>query len=215
MENIAEAYKWVQDMAKKDQRGLLTPEQFNALAPVAQQRVVNRYLALWPHDANVENILRPLVLNTPLTPSVSAGLATVTLPADYMKHDTITTASGYVSLVPNYKYVVMVKSSMKAPSVKYPLGTLYGNVMELKPTNTGTLTFRYIRKPKAPNWDYNIVNGKPVYNDTNTPGESGKVSQHFELPVQTHEEICVNILHDAGVVLEDALLIQYGLKMAE
>ncbi len=214
--NINDVYLYVQKMAKKDQRGLLTPAEFNIIAPVAQQKIVNRYLPLWPHDANVERVLNPLALSAVLTPVTTAGLATVTMPPDYMKSDTLTTTAGNkVSLVPNYKYVVMVKNKLKGPSVEYPLGSVYGNVIQLQPANVGSLTFRYLRKPKTPNWDYTIVNGQAVYNDTDIPGVTIKISQDFELPIEVMEEVAINILHDAGVVLEDALLIQYGLKMQE
>lgn len=213
MESIDTVYQYIQEIAKKDQRGLLSPKDFNIIAPVAQMRVVNKYLAVWPDDAHIENALRPLVVSAPLTPVTSGGISTVTLPADFLKHNTVTTTGGaHVSILPNYKYVLSAKSKLKAPTVQYPIGTFYGSVLEVKPTNVGQLNMRYIRKPKSPNWDFTMINGKPVYNASQTPGSTGKVSQHFELPEELHEEVCIHILHDAGIVLEDALLIQYGLK---
>ena len=67
----------------------------------------------------------------------------------------------------------------------------------------------YIRKPKNPNWNYVVVNNKPLYNSTS--------SVDFELHASEETELVYRILALAGVAIEKPQLIQVaaGLQSAQ
>ena len=58
----------------------------------------------------------------------------------------------------------------------------------------------YIRKPEEPNWNYVIVNNKPLYNST--------TSTDFELHLSEESELIYRILAFAGVAVEKPQLAQ-------
>ena len=44
MASVREVYNALNDLANKDQRGFVTPTEFNSFAPIAQQNIFNRYV---------------------------------------------------------------------------------------------------------------------------------------------------------------------------
>ena len=63
----------------------------------------------------------------------------------------------------------------------------------------------YIRKPKKPNWNYVVVNEKPLYN-SNT-------SQDFELHLSEESELVYRILTFAGISIEKPQLAQIAMGL--
>jgi len=69
-----------------------------------------------------------------------------------------------------------------------------------KLSNKRNVQADYIRKPKSPNWNYVVVNDKPLYNST--------TSTDFELHASEETELVYRVLALAGVAIEKPQLVQ-------
>jgi hypothetical protein len=74
------------------------------------------------------------------------------------------------------------------------------NTATFYPTFSFTGTCTYTKKPTKPNWNYVVVNDKPLYN-SNT-------STDFELHAAEESELVYRILAFAGIAIEKPQLVQ-------
>lgn len=226
--DINQAYQFVQYVANKKQAGRITPDNFNLLAPLAQHEAImkrfgnpktyanNVPIPIMGHDMNTkaQDDLRTILKRDD---NSGAGHDTTTTNllawaefTDYLHINNLERLDGTpVAQLKMSELNKRRKSLIKPPATDYPIMALEQDGIRVYP-NVTDLVLIYYRKPADPNWDYTLSGTNPVYNDTVTPGETGKISQDFELPYELHTEICMLILQHIGVNLSHAEVTQYA-----
>jgi hypothetical protein len=230
--NINEAYRFVQFISNKNQRGNIKPDDFNLAAQRAQMDLfMQRYgnptqyqygspkaRVQWQDSRKVTDDLKEFLVEKQFI--LNEGK--VSYPSDYSH---LSSARGSfiengencgdspiidatnVDLVNDNELAYRLSSFIDSPSHRYPVLAFYDKYMQVYPKDMQTITLTYLRRPQSPLWAYTITNNNPVYNPT--------LSINFEMPEDTHNEICYRILSYLGINLRDGELSQYAEKMKQ
>lgn len=123
---------------------------------------------------------------------------------------TLTVSNGYITIIPsrsvgNYREVQLVSQNKLSnfmnsgklnPTDKYPVYVkTSGTGIQVYPTSLVGVVCNYISKPTDPKWTYVVVNGKALYNAS----DSG--AQDFQLHESEESTLTNKILELAGIVL--------------
>jgi len=221
--NINTVYQRVLTIANKEQRGYITPQEFNILANQAQMDIFEQYfydlnqsLRLHGNDTHnadpVEILKEKISIFEKQGANVTSG---TTLPADLYRLTAVQLndkEAQYTSL----KDFSRIKSQpLLRPHNNRPiyiksdgLIKVYGNNASLAAEQkTSGVTCDYIKKPATVVWAYNVVLGKAIYNASATD------AQNFELHESEEVNLVNRILVLAGVMIEDPNL--YKIAAAE
>ena len=221
MVGIDTVYQKVLALANKEQRGYITPQEFNLMADKAQFELFDAYFhALKTVDIkpkthytidNIEDIEMKLQPFKKLTSwSQNAGDATFDWPSDLYRLDFLADRTSGV-----YSPIEEMSGHDLLYSNQHPLTKPTKNRMVFErtssdvegkfwpnPTDSVAVDCSYYRIPVTPKWAYVVVEGRALYNATN--------SINFELH-QSEEEVLVSkILALAGVVIMSSESVQYG-----
>lgn len=223
---IDEAYRLVNYVANKEQKGEIKPDEFNLLAIQAQleaimtrlgnqKRLNDRFIPPTGYKVNQqakEEIL-PLITKSPaLVPA--SGIAPY--PIDYFGYDNVQRVDGTpITIVESDQLGRIKKSYITPPIESDPFCCFHSNGIELAPGTLSDAYLYYVRRPVNPNWDYTVSQQVYVYNSGSTPQLSGKVSQNFEVAERLHKEICMIILKYVGVNLSDDRLTEFATRVQE
>lgn len=229
--NINEAYQLVEFIAQKDRKGYLSPDKFNLLAAQGQWEVaIKIYMAGWPMDTESNDKLLPLLKSVQVQTNPLKG--TFVKPADYWHisslqykqfHNDKPSVQREFKELDNNKFTHRLSSVLVPPTVDHPIFTQYGSEIKYAPVSIGMVQFDYLRMPRNPYWDYDIINEIAVYKasgqiiDFNASIAGGfqavpRLSQSldFDLPPQCHNDIVMCILQHMGVNIDNAGLTQYA-----
>jgi len=220
--NINSVYQKVLALLNKEQRGYLTPQEFNLLADRAQNEIYEAYFhksrnsSAKPKDDDthtdtlemLEAKLSPF-LKSETNTNISSGI--MTLPTDLYKLDIVKVGINLATEV-NKKEEHYITSLGETGSVLYPKTSrpIFTRVSSTTiritpdPGNSTSCTVTYYKKPTAPNWTYVIVAEKALYNS----GASD--AQNFELLEVEEEPLVSKILMLSGVVTKQQDIGQVG-----
>lgn len=220
------AYRLVNYVANKEQKGNIKGDEFNLLVVQAQMEVIltflgpqerldNRFVPPIGYKVNqqAKEALLPLIVKTPPL-TFTDGLAPY--PSDYLSFDIVERSDGTpITLLDNDQFGRIKKSLVTPPTAEEPYACMAGNGIEVAPGDLTDVQLIYVKKPKDPNWDYTMSGQTEVYNGTSTPQASGKVSYGFDTPERLHKKICIVILKYIGVNLSDSALTQFATMVQE
>ena len=221
--SVDRVYQTVLAVANKEQRGYITPQEFNLFANQAQNEIfesyyydLNRYLKI-PGNKTVTSDLRDIieekisifrVVNQGVSNSSSPG--SYELAQGYYKLETVTlrettTGRRYTAEeVTKREYDLYHQSALTMPSVNRPLFYVAGNNIYYSPNDLyDNLSIDYIRRPQTPNWTYYVVNNKALSNPDPSAGY-----RDFELHESEEKNLVVKILQYAGISIKDVSLSQ-------
>ena len=214
--NIDTVYQKVLAFANKEQRGYITPQEFNLFANQAQLEIFEQYF----YDLNQASRIH--------------GNDTIYADIDDMLEEKIqvfeATSSTYVNdnvyRLHSVRYNganceilrkldfndVQSGGALTRPSDTRPVANVSGGVLSVIGSDNASLTpdeISYVKKPTKAVWDYFVVNDKALYN-TNT-------SVDFELHPSEENELVYKILKFAGVSMrrEDIMRAGQGMEMAQ
>jgi hypothetical protein len=208
----------VLSILNKENRGYVTPMEFNLYAKQAQLDIFENYTFLYSNAINKQNARmhgegysdipknigevidyfyerQPLNYNSPV----------FTPPVDYYFLDKlIYNNSKEIEKVSHRKINYLLDSNLTAPTTTYPVYTLENDGIIVYPTIiTTNVMAQYVRYPKDPNWTYLSINGgDPVFN------ASVSGYQDFELPNSDFANLVVKILYYSGVQIREADVVQ-------
>ena len=219
--NIDTVYQRVLTIANKEQRGYITPQEFNILANQAQMDIFEQYF----YDLN--SFSRIPGNDTTYSDMVDMLNEKIDIFERYRQAITDLSAAGVGTWAAYYRmgevyykcasldqWVEIEKinqnqihhiqnSPLTAPTLTRPC---YVQLTELTFQTYPTITVEtdikcnYIARPAAVNWNYTLVNSYPLYNATN--------SLSFELHASEETELVIKILALAGITLNDPNLYQ-------
>lgn len=96
-----------------------------------------------------------------------------------------------------------LNSTLRKPTMSNPIAVFLGNdEVQFYPQDIRSALLTYIRYPKKPIWNYNIVGGIPVYNPVG--------SQDIELPQICADEMAVTILDRVGITIREPGLVEWS-----
>lgn len=209
---INEAKIFCDGVLAKDQRGGISPSDFNAFATIAQieaisdrltnvKKIDNRLLPQYGYKANRKIITElRLLLVGPIQMTVNSHMLT-TYPADYFYPDSMHT--------PDYKHIEMIESDeyphikqslIFPPDEEHPHAVFYGDYILVDPDGIQVM-FSYIKYPPDPVWAYTGTTN-PIYDPGNSVDLLGDRSFGID--------VCRRILKYAGVNLGSDMVSQFA-----
>jgi hypothetical protein len=236
--NVNTVYRTVLLLLNKEQRGYMTPTEFNSIANQVQLEVFEQYFSDLnqqlrakqtdvDYASRVENIDEKLSIFKTFGAGVYVA-SSGTVPA----HFTLPTVDAFGATSPFYQIGATVykpantnsselqrldktefyniqKSDLTAPSVYSPVYLYENNKLFVSPSSiVSDLEVNYIRKPNSVNWGF-------------TPGGLGQYvynsssSIDFELMTSEQTTVVLKVLFYAGVIIEDPTVIQVAAQQVQ
>ena len=230
MVNIDNVYQKVLILANKEQRGYITPQEFNLFANQAQLEIFEQYF----YDINqfgratgneseygdMLNLLNEKVSafkfnNTPLTlsggfwlkPSV-VGRAMYRLGTVWHTPATLLTDRVEVQEINSNELMDILNSPLVTPTPARPVyieGGVGLTIYPLTLTTAGTVVCSWIAFPIVPRWGYVVISEKAMFDPSTTT--------HFELHPTEETELVYKILKYAGVSMDKDSIMRAGQGM--
>lgn len=237
MASIYSVYTILKNLANKDEKGFITPQNFNTFAPLAQQNVVNDMFKSFDAvhvgknrgaDTSVDVEASKRIredLNTTLYKSstITAVSNVFSIPADFMRLVSARTNGAWILgqstsvpidiLYDNHKLDKILTNDLSKPTETAPIMVLSDEI-KVYPTSVKTIVISYYKKPQgklATTGAKTIAN--PRFGYTVTAGKeiySAASSIDFELPDHYVPMLVAEIAKMAGVNLSDADIYNYG-----
>ena len=212
MVSIDTVYQKVLAFANKEQRGYITPQEFNLFADHAQKEIfeqyfydLNQFIRVSGNSEEYSDIIHNINEKIAVFEKVSAINNGIIAEDDIFRLGTvIANDNTIVEEVQQDDILEMNMSPLTKPTDSRPVYVRTGfDTMDFYPASysfTGTCT--YVKKPLQPNWGYVVVNGKAMYDPTS------KVD--FELHPSEENELVYKILKFAGLAMRRNDVAQSG-----
>ena len=186
--SINTVYQKVLAIANKEQRGYITPQEFNLFANQAQMDIfeqyfydINQFGRVPGNSTEYSDMLDLLEEKISIFDQFKVSMSAVsgnqlTLPTDVYRLGTVFYAVGgaydvEVEKVSKKNLEYMSRTALYAPVETRPVYTKKSEtLLKLFPASpstsytTGNVTCNYIKKPATVKWTYTVVVGKALYN---------------------------------------------------
>jgi hypothetical protein len=235
MVNIDNVYNTVLVITNKDNRGYITPEEFNRLANQAQNEIFESYFrkqSSYELNANITSDFADPVLNTSEKINEFYGTANLVLsngvfnyPSDFYRLGVVSVSNKVADFAHHSDIKYINQSPLTYPVDSQPVYTLAKDGVKVYPSTITTgVSIDYLKKPNRPKWGYIMptaaqiaagVPNKPIYDPTvfdpatDSYSASAK-SYNFELHASEEYDLVVKILTYAGVVIKQADIAGFG-----
>ena len=201
---IDTVYQKVLMLTNKEQRGYITPQEFNLFADIAQKEIFEQYF----YDLNQflrvpsnsdeyadipDNLQEKIAIFEIHNATVAGG---VVLPPDLYRLGMVMYLNTIeVEEVQHNELLTINSSPLSEPTFQRPIYTRENyNQIRTYPQLTGNVQCNYTRQPTVASWGYVVVNGEAMYDSAN--------SVNFELHASEEIELVYKILKLAGVSMK-------------
>jgi len=229
--NVNTVYTTVLSILNKEQRGYLTPDEFNKVATQVQLEIFESYFEnlnqqLRSPQNNTEYANRVKLLREKIATFETSAVATValsgifgqaTLPADLHRFGMLEYTNGSklpveVEKLSRQMVLQARRSQLTSPSQDYPICYIEGNKLNILP-GIATATagangspaqvymIEYVKKPISPTWAFTI-------NSVGGYVYNAGGSVDFEISDVDQTELITKILMYTGVIIRDPELMQ-------
>jgi len=236
MVRVDAVYQKVLALANKEQRGYITPQEFNLFADLAQKEIfeqyfydINQFRRVPGNNHEFSDPLKNLDQKISIFEIYDTKLSPINIYSDIILPNNVYRLGMIrVKYRGNPKSIIAEKIDLRqlmtyheAPLTKpnKMIGAYYTqyptdageNRIKIYPTvsqdeSVDQVRVSYIRKPVQPKWAYVVINDKPIYNGTN--------AVDFELHQSEESELVYRILVLAGIAIEKPQLTQSGAQLA-
>ena len=221
MINVDRIYQRVLTLANKEQRGYITPQEFNIFANQAQMDIfeqyfydLNQFKRTHGNDtmhADMVDILEEKISTFEVTSSL--GLATnpngvagnLNTLQRFYRLSNVRSGNTIMESVSRKDFRMFPNSPLAAPTATRPIYMIdtINSVIQIAGDDTlTTADVDYIQSPNLVNWTYAVVQGKALYN------ANAIDAQDFDLHPSEETELVLKILTLAGFTLKDPNLLQ-------
>ena len=215
--SVDTVYQTVLSTLNKEQRGYVTPQEFNLFAEQAQLDIfeqyfydINQFGRLHGNSTEYSDMLDILeeklsVFEAPQVNVTMANTGIGTLPTNYRLGNVMHTTNGVARIVEklNKKDIqILQMSPLTTPNLIRPAYTRTSeSTIQLYPaTIIADVTCDIISKPTPPNWNYVMVYGEALYNATG--------STDFQLHQSEEIALVEKILEFAGLSTKEVQMYQ-------
>jgi len=220
MIGIDKVYQKVLAIANKEQRGYITPQEFNLFADYAQMEVFEQYFYdLSQHKRRLESsdiqhtnpvdIIEEKIIYFTNDIDISSDLDLRTIDPEFYRIQRVYAQPLNTSTHEYYDYEKVThdysnkKTNLLSPTKKRPHYTLTnGQIQLIQPVDilaTHQPRLTYIKKPIKPDWTYYMHNGNALYSGTGV---------NFELHSSEENKLIQKILQLSGIAIKDFNLSQ-------
>ena len=228
--NVNTVYTTVLSILNKEQRGYLTPYEFNQIATQVQLEIFekffedyNQYIRMPKTDVDyasrMEHVYEEfqVFIESNFASAVAANVYTQPITGTPSNANAVHRLGSVnynlgkntpeIQLVGRREYTQQTLSPLTKPTINFPIGIYTNNKITVYPASTGTpsvedLTFNYIRKPKDVFWNFTTGTLGQYIHSTNSP------NQDFEISSSQQTDVIIAILKYAGVVIRDPQIVQ-------
>lgn len=222
---IDTVYQRVLAIANKEQRGYITPQEFNLFAGQAQMKIFEQYFydinqfrrvpSSDDSEINTVEVLEDKVsifykADTLDDVDLGTGNAKFNLPDDFYRTRLVRTSSLHsgvdIQKLSATDFWEANQSPLTKGTATRPNYYQQKNEIWVNPGNSispaiNQIYLLYIKKPENPKWTYNVVAGQALYNS----GASDH--QDFELHPSEETSLVNEILELAGIMMEKPSLV--------
>ena len=226
MVNINDVYQRVLFIANKEQRGYITPDEFNSYATQAQLEIFEGYFIkqfqamqapMSESDyadisMNVEEKINEFYASITNPTISSSGI--YEYPSDFYRLTHVSVGGRLCDEVMHNKISYVMLSPLTAPTITQPVMVRRANGVQIYPSNLGgqSVIMDYLRRPVNPKWGFIMApNMEPVYDPTVTTDytqDAGSVQ--FELHPSDEQDLVYKILTLAGVAIKQPDVSSFG-----
>jgi hypothetical protein len=228
---IDTVYQRVLALANKEQRGYITPQEFNLFADQAQHEIIEQYFydidqfnrkmpgnnTEYSDLANLIDEKLSVLKRTKVMNVLVNGVLDV--PDDVYKLGAVIYQGREVMRVDEKEFQILNKSQFTMPSGSNPMMIYQGNSSGsgwinkplIKPAYIPKVIVNYIKLPLRPRWGYVVVQDKALYDPT--PAKT----TNFQLHAAEETELVYKILKLAGIAIQrkDVLQSAAALEQAQ
>lgn len=236
MVSVKRVYEVLKDLANKEQRGFISPSEFNSMAPVAQMAI---YRKMWGEVLAAESLKlsgrdgqRDLSKANDVREELSMYMKSstrerqtnlkYTYPDDFYKLSSaktygsvlmgVTTSIPIELIYDPHKVDYMLNSKLSAPSISKPVA-LVADSIEVYPNSIKKIDIRYYKIPQGLDGTGAPSVSQVQYNYTTVAGDevfNPTTSINFELPEDREQELVIEMAGMVGTALRDAAVMSYG-----
>jgi hypothetical protein len=212
--SVDTVYKTVLLILNKEQRGYMTPDEFNKIATQVQLETfenyfesLNQQLRVPDNDSEyadrIKNIDEKIAIFKKYA-TASYSTDHFTLPTDLYRLGTVVYKDDTeAQLIQRNDLLYVNQSPLTKPTEKYPLYLYEDNKLYLKPASINSnISVSYVKKPADVVWNFTIPEGQNYY------AYDAANSTDFELDVSEQPEVIIKVLLYAGVVVKDYQIVQ-------
>lgn len=229
--NVNDVYTTVLSILNKEQRGYLTPYEFNQIATQVQLEIFekffedyNQYIRMPKTDVEFASRMEHVydefqIFNKYADASAVAGNV-YDIPSDLHRFGSayLTRVVGdpEIQIVSERDFHEIKLSPLTKPTINFPVAVYREDKLHLHPEinnpAAGDVKFSYMRKPADVVWAYE-VGARGQYIWSGSPGAVGPFvpvtgSVDFEIDDSQQTEVIISILKYAGVVIRDPQIVQ-------
>tara|TARA_R110002020_G_scaffold130101_3_gene291179 strand:+ start:1054 stop:1737 length:684 start_codon:yes stop_codon:yes gene_type:complete len=205
MISVDNVYQRVLAIANKEQRGYITPQEFNLIAPLAQMEIFEQYfydenqadrnLKNSTQFSNSDEMIDEKISIFKRVGPIPVSLGVGTLPTGLYRLGIVFRTNSEIEFeqLTEEEMLYVRKSPLTKPTAKFP--AYYresATTIKIYP-NIAVVSCNYIQKPSRPNWNYVVVNEKALYNATGSVG--------FQIHDSDESELVYKILSLAGITI--------------
>jgi uncharacterized membrane protein len=212
--NVNTVYKTVLLILNQQQRGYMTPDEFNKVGTQVQLNIFEKYeddlnqqYRLPQNDTEYANRIKNIEENLSFFQRTGAtayvGPHFTLTPTDiYRLGSVFYNGTELTQYAQRNELTQLLLSPLTQPTTSFPIYLYENNLLYVYPTSIiNSVTISYLKKPADVEWKYSVGSlGQFVYN--------AGTSIDFELSVSEQTNVVTRILAYAGVIINDPTIIQ-------
>tara|TARA_R110002020_G_scaffold54747_2_gene152443 strand:- start:1049 stop:1759 length:711 start_codon:yes stop_codon:yes gene_type:complete len=226
MVSVDTVYQKVLAIANKEQRGYITPQEFNLFANQVQQEILDQYFydinQFGKQSGNDTEYSDMLSLLQEKMSELEVRIVGVAVPATGIFNHRVAVNNLYklgsvhtthptnnqqieIEQVNNNEWYNMQSAPLTRPTLARPVYVNRQDGLNIYPVQAYTIDWSYTRQPAVVQWAYVVVNDKALYNPN--------LSVDFELHASDESELVYRILALAGIAIKQPSLLQSAVQL--
>ena len=215
MINVNTVYQTVLLILNKEQRGYMTPDEFNKMGEQVQLEIFEKYFEdlnqlIRSPQTDSDYADRVTYLEEKISEFETVNAAqfvsggTLTLPNNLHRLNTVAYSGIELQSLGRKEFYNIVRSPLTAPTETYPVYTQDNGYLRILPTTIkgGVIELAFLRTPVAPKWGFEVNQNLQFYVYRSTE------STNFELHASEQTEVILRILAYAGIIIRDPQIVQ-------
>jgi hypothetical protein len=210
--NVDTVYKTVLLILNKEQRGYMTPDEFNKMGQQVQLEIFEKYfedlnqLIRSPQTesdyADRVTYLEEKISEFETTnPSQAVANGVTTLP-NLHRLNTVAYNGIELQSLGKKEYYNIIRSPLTKPTETYPVYTQEGSTLKILPTSITSVETTFLTTPVPPVWGFTVDANLQIFI------YSSGTSTNFGLHSSEQTEVILRILAYAGIIIRDPQVVQ-------